>query len=130
MRTAKYISIYFLILTFIYMGAGVPIANYCAGKQKMLNMSENCCCGKKNVDMASSANHKSNCCKTSILKISDFEKVQTLMQQVPVITLYITTLLSFYQPIRFENQSSENYYYPPDPGPSRQYLSLFCTLVI
>jgi hypothetical protein len=119
MRHIKNTFIYFLVLAFVYIGAGVPLINCCCQQQKEMKMS---CCNSHHND--------NSCCKTTILKVGNFEKATSLTVN-PILNLVAEVLspYSYQQPLP-EIALNNDYGRPPSPDSSRHYLSLYCVLVI
>lgn len=118
MRQIKHIFIYALVLAFIYIGAGIPISNYCCLQKKEMKTS---CCNEKH----------DSCCKTKILKVDNFEKASASVSVAPVLHLVAEAFSPYtYQQTLPETILRDDNGYPPGSGSSRHYLSLFCVLLI
>lgn len=122
MKQIKNLSIYLLVLAFIYIGAGVPLTSYCCAKNKEVKTS---CCKKVNDPC------KTDCCKTVILKVDNFEQASNSNSITPSFTWIAVTLPSVaYQLLPSQDILIKSNSSPPGISSSREYLNKYCVLVI
>jgi hypothetical protein len=122
MKQIKDIFIYFFILAFIYIGAGIPLTSYCCQQKQKMSMpccKKHCCCKAH------------ECNKTTILKVDNYEQASNSTFIAPTFNLVAEFIsLYSYKSSQTETCVNDDYGYPPGTDYPHHHLSLYCTFLI